>query len=60
MRKDYMNDPTYDIEDIKKNELWHIAWLMSECMNANAPIGWFRYLWVAGVVLKNLRGVEYD
>lgn len=39
-----MNDPTYDKEEIKKNPRWHAAWIMSECLNHQAPLGWGYYL----------------
>ena len=39
-----MIDPTYNLIEIKKNTVWHIAWLLSEWFNHNAPIGWSTYI----------------
>lgn len=39
-----MNDPTYVTAEIKKNPVWHAAWVLSEIYNDNAPIGWGRYI----------------
>lgn len=35
-----MTDPTYNIDEIKKNPVWHVAWVLSEIQNDDAPIGW--------------------
>ena len=46
-------DPTYDVEEIKKNPVWHAAWTMSECLNDQAPLGWSRYVWVAEALMNS-------
>ena len=33
-------DPTYVKEEIEANPEWHVAWVLSEILNDNAPIGW--------------------
>jgi len=47
-------DPTYDRKEIKKNLIWNIAFILSECLNDNAPIGWGKYIWVAKSIEKGL------
>lgn len=44
-------DPTYDIEQIKANPEWHVAWVLSEIENDRAPIGWGKYLPTARCLL---------
>lgn len=39
-----LNDPTYNMDEIRANPEWHIAWAISEGLNDNAPIGWSRYI----------------
>ena len=48
-----MSDPTYQIDEIKANPVWHIAWLLSEMRNDNAPLGWSRYIADAECVLRH-------
>ena len=42
-----MMDPTYNPDEIKSSPVWYAAWVMSECLNDSAPIGWSNYIWVA-------------
>lgn len=46
-----MNDPTYNKEEIKKNKVWHIAWVLSEIRNDSAPLGWGSYISTAECLL---------
>lgn len=39
-----MSDPTYDKAEINKNPEWELAFVMSEIMNDDAPIGWGKYI----------------
>lgn len=39
-----MPDPTYDKKAIKKNKVWYVAFVLSEIMNDEAPIGWSKYI----------------
>lgn len=48
-----MNDPTYQQAEIEANPEWHIAWLLSEMRNDNAPIGWGAYLPDARLILQH-------
>lgn len=50
-----MIDPTYNISDIKKNPLWYTAWIISECLNDNAPLGWSKYIWIAEEINKHIK-----
>lgn len=49
-----MNDPTYDKKEIEKNLIWKIAFIISECLNDDAPIGWSRYIDTAKEIVKVL------
>lgn len=42
-----MSDPTYDHEVIRKNPIWNEAFILSEVLNDNAPLGWGRYVYAA-------------
>lgn len=42
-----ISDPTYNREEISKNLEWELAFVLSEIINDNAPIGWSRYISVA-------------
>jgi hypothetical protein len=42
-----MSDPTYITAEIEANPIWRAAFVMSEHLNDNAPIGWSRYIPVA-------------
>lgn len=44
-------DPTYVKTEIAANPEWDLAWVLSEIMNDNAPIGWGKYIWVATCLL---------
>ncbi len=46
-----MNDPTYNKSEIKNNPVWDIAFILSEIMNDNAPIGWGKYILTAQCLL---------
>ena len=48
-----MDDPTYDMQEIKKNPAWHVAWVISEIQNDKAPIGWSKYIFDAECLLKH-------
>jgi hypothetical protein len=41
------NDPTYVTEEIESNPIWHAAFIMSEILNDNAPLGWGKYIYAA-------------
>ncbi len=45
-------DPTYDKEEIKRNGIWGIAFIISEMVNDNAPIGWGKYIPYAEKIVK--------
>jgi len=47
-----MKDPTYDMAEISKNPAWAMAFIISECLNDNAPIGWSGFVWVAEEIIK--------
>lgn len=47
-----MTDPTYDKSKINANPVWKIAFVLSECKNDSAPIGWGNWIWVAEAVIK--------
>lgn len=40
-------DPTYVREQIDADPVWRTAFILSECLNDNAPLGWSKYIWVA-------------
>lgn len=44
-------DPTYIKDEIEANQEWHVAWVLSEILNDNAPIGWSRYIGTAQCLL---------
>lgn len=46
-----MTDPTYVRSEIDANPTWHVAFVLSEIMNDQAPIGWGKYISVAGCLL---------
>lgn len=46
-----MVDWTYDKDVIKRNPKWHVAWVLSEILNGEAPIGWGRYIFAAECLL---------
>ena len=42
-----MPDPTYRLDEIEAKDEWLLAWIISEHLNDNAPIGWSRFVPVA-------------
>lgn len=50
---DYSKDPTYNINEIKSDPILYAAWIMSECLNDSAPIGWHKYVWIVEELDKN-------
>ena len=52
-----MNDPTYERDLINSNQVWKLAFIISEFINDNAPIGWGRYILLASHLI-NKYGVE--
>ncbi len=46
-------DPTYDRAAINANPIWRTAFVISECLNDNAPLGWGRYIWIAEAIAKD-------
>jgi len=53
-----MMDPTYDAKKIEANNIWSLAFLMSEIDNDNAPIGWSNYIFLASALLNKYDIVE--
>lgn len=47
-----MKDPTYNKSLIDKKPEWKIAWILSQCLDDNAPINWSKYIWVAEEIIK--------
>ncbi len=47
-----MTDPTYSKTEINANKVWKTAFIISECLNDAAPIGWSKYIWVAEAIIK--------
>jgi hypothetical protein len=48
-----VNDPTYKRDEIDKNPVWRLAFVLSEIMNDGAPLGWSKYIWVAECLLAS-------
>lgn len=48
-----MNDPTYNKDEIKKNPIWELAFIISEIRNDMAPIGWNNYIYLATNLLNH-------
>lgn len=46
-----MKDPTYNKAEIQKNKAWCVAFVLSEVMNYDAPIGWSKYIPIAECLL---------
>ncbi len=42
-----MSDPTYEKAVIEANPTWEIAFILSEMLNDDAPIGWSNYIFAA-------------
>jgi hypothetical protein len=47
------SDPTYDLITINKNPVWRVAFVISECLNDTAPLGWGSYIWVAEKIVAD-------
>ena len=48
-----MNDPTYAKAEIESNPEWDVAFVLSEILNDNAPIGWSKYISTAKCLLAH-------
>jgi len=48
-----MKDPTYNKEEIDADPEWRLAFVLSEIMNDDAPLGWSRYIFAAKCLLSN-------
>jgi hypothetical protein len=48
------NDPTYQQDQIDANPIWRVAFILSEILNDNAPIGWGGYIYAAERLNKAL------
>jgi hypothetical protein len=46
-----MTDPTYSRSEIRANPVWDLAFVLSEVMNDDAPIGWGKYIFAAECLL---------
>ena len=46
-----MTDPTYIQEEIEANPEWQLAFVLSEILNDNAPIGWSEHIMTAQCLL---------
>jgi hypothetical protein len=53
-----MTDPTYVKAEIDANPTWKLAWRLSEVDNDEAPIGWSRYIPLAGWLLRTFEMQE--
>lgn len=42
-------------EQLERNGVWHIAFILSEMVNDNAPIGWDRYIPDAERIIQEAR-----
>ena len=47
-----MSDPTYVQSEIKEKPEWDLAYVLSEIMNDNSPLGWSEYVYVAKLLLS--------
>ena len=52
--KEQLPDPTYNKKEIVKNPAWHIAWIISQCVDDEAPLGWSKRIWIADQIVKEL------
>ena len=48
---DTLPDPTYVKAEIEANPEWHLAFVLSEIVNDNAPIGWSEQILTARCLL---------
>lgn len=46
-----MEDPTYNTEEIKQNPIWHVAWVLAQIKDDNAPLGWSKWISTAECLL---------
>lgn len=53
-----IQDPTYIKSEIETNPVWALAFWLSEIDNANAPIGWGKYILMARALLTKYDLVE--
>lgn len=53
------NDPTYVREEIDKNRVWRLAYLLSELDNDAAPLGWSDYIKPAELLIR-LHGFRFQ
>lgn len=53
-----MADPTYEKNRIEGDGTWHIAYILSELVNDNAPIGWGKFIPIAENAVANARKQE--
>ena len=51
-RENSMRDPSYVKEVIDANQVWELAFTISEIQNDNAPIGWGQYIMLAECLLS--------
>ena len=49
------NDPTYNMDEIASNPEWKLAFLISEVLNDQAPLGWGNYTSVASVIMRRYK-----
>lgn len=54
-----MNNETYDRSIISRNPVWATAFIISECINELAPLGWSKYIWIAEEI-ENARNGKTD
>jgi hypothetical protein len=50
-----MKDPTYKMDEIEGDGVWHIAFILSELWNHSAPIGWGKFIPLAEGVSEAAR-----
>lgn len=48
-----INSPTYDSKEIDENPIWELAFIISEILNDNAPLGWGQYIPLAESIIAN-------
>jgi len=53
-------DPTYNKEIIHARQDYQLAFVLSEIMNDNAPIGWSKYIWIAECLLAHFEIKEKE
>ena len=51
LHQEMMNDPTYILSEIDGNPEWALAFVLSEILNDDAPIGWSLYCGAARCLL---------